>query len=528
MSNPPAALTISPRDYDAVIFDLDGVITDTARIHSIAWKKLFDDYLAQRADRYGETHEPFDKNVDYRRYVDGKPRYEGVRSFLESRGIDIPYGTPEDRPDQETVCGLGNKKNPMFLEGLQTHGADVYDSSVRLLKDLLQAGIKTAIVSSSKNCAKILEVAELTHLFQVKVDGADAAKLGLKGKPDPDTFLEAARELGVTAARSIIVEDAISGVQAGRSGQFGCVLGVDRTGHPDDLKNNGADIVVSDLAEVNVSDTVSQPNSNPLPSAVDDFAAIAARLKGKHPAIFLDYDGTLTPIVERPELAVLSDTMRATVRRLSELCTVAVISGRDLRDVQKLVGVEELFYAGSHGFDIAGPAGKRVENQQDLDFLPVLDAAEQTLRERLNSIQGSLVERKKFSIAVHYRLVAEDHIAAVEAVVDEIVGKQPKIKKTYGKKVFDLQPNIDWHKGKAVHWLLKALELDRDDVLPVFIGDDVTDEDAFKALREGKRGIGIVVMDSPRPSAAHYYLSTPDEVGRFFDAFLIPFLEENA
>lgn len=526
MSNPSIALTISPEKFDAVIFDLDGVITDTARIHSIAWKKLFDDYLAQRADQHGEKHEPFDSNADYRQYVDGKPRYEGVRSFLESRDIHLPYGEPDDGPEQETVCGLGNKKNPMFLEGLKTHGADVYNSSVQLLENLLQAGIKTAIVSSSKNCANILEVAKLTHLFQVKVDGTDAARLGLKGKPDPETFLEAAKELGVDPGRSIVVEDAISGVQAGRDGRFGCVLGVDRTGHPEDLSQNGADVVVSDLSEVNVSDAASQPNNAALPSALSDFASIAEQLKGKHLAIFLDYDGTLTPIVERPEMAILSDSMRATVRRLSELCTVAIISGRDLQDVQKLVGVKELFYAGSHGFDIAGPAGKRIENQQDLDFLPVLDAAEQTLRERLKPIEGSLVERKKFSIAVHYRRVADSHIADVEAIVDELVGAQPKIKKTYGKKVFDLQPNIDWHKGKAVHWLLKALELDRPDVVPMFIGDDVTDEDAFKALRD--HGIGIVVMDSPRPSAAKYAINDPDEVGRFFEAALMPMLEENA
>jgi alpha,alpha-trehalase len=254
MNNKSFSLTISRDDYDAVIFDLDGVITDTARIHSVAWKNLFDQYLAQRATRDGKSYEPFDISIDYRRYVDGKPRYEGVRSFLESRGIHLPYGVPEDEPDQETICGLGNKKNPMFLEGLKTDGVDVYQSSLQLLEALRAQGTKTAIVSSSKNCATILDVAHITDLFDVKVDGMDAARLGLKGKPFPDTFLEAAQELGVEPARSVIVEDAISGVQAGRSGGFGCVLGVDRTGHPDDLRKNGADVVVSDLSEVRVSD----------------------------------------------------------------------------------------------------------------------------------------------------------------------------------------------------------------------------------------------------------------------------------
>ncbi len=254
MNKKSFSLTISRDDHDAVIFDLDGVITDTARIHSVAWKKLFDQYLVQRATRDGKQYEPFDISLDYRRYVDGKPRYEGVKSFLESRGIHLPYGVPEDESDQETVCGLGNKKNPMFLEGLKTDGADVYQSSLRLLEALRAIGIKTAIVSSSKNCATILDVAHIKDLFDAKVDGMDAARLGLKGKPHPDTFLEAAQELGVEPARSIIVEDAISGVQAGHSGKFGCVLGVDRTGHPEDLRKNGADVVVSDLSEVSVSE----------------------------------------------------------------------------------------------------------------------------------------------------------------------------------------------------------------------------------------------------------------------------------
>jgi alpha,alpha-trehalase len=282
--------------------------------------------------------------------------------------------------------------------------------------------------------------------------------------------------------------------------------------------------VVNDRVEVAVNDP-ERMTYTALPSALDRFREIAGRLEHKRLALFLDYDGTLTPIVERPELAVLSAAMRATVRKLAGLCTVAVISGRDLRDVQRLVGLEELFYAGSHGFDIQGPASQRVENQQDPGFLPLLDAAEQTLRERLAPIPGSLVERKRFSITVHYRRVDEPQIPAVETVVDDLMAAQPKLKKTYGKKMFELQPNIDWHKGKAVHWLLQALALDRPDVLPVFIGDDITDEDAFQALREA--GIGIVVSEDERPSAAHYRLHDPAEVERFF-ARLLALLEGKA
>lgn len=244
------ALMISPRAYDAVIFDLDGVITRTASIHAAAWKALFDGYLKQRAASEGGPFVPFDRDRDYRTYVDGKPRYEGVRSFLESRGIRLPCGDPEDPPDRETICGLGNKKNPLFLDLVSSHGVEVFASSVRLIDQLKAHGIRTGIVSSSKNCAAILAAARLTTAFDVKVDGVDAAALGLAGKPNPDTFLEAARQLEVDPARAVIVEDAISGVQAGRRGHFGCVLGVDRNGHAAALKENGADVVVNDLAEV--------------------------------------------------------------------------------------------------------------------------------------------------------------------------------------------------------------------------------------------------------------------------------------
>lgn len=247
MNDKSPVLTISHHDYDAVIFDLDGVITDTASVHFSAWKKLFDGYLQQRQ---GNEFTPFSED-DYLKYVDGKPRYEGVKSFLQSRGIELPYGSPEDSPEQETICGLGNRKNAAFQEFLE-EGVKIYDSSVQLLEQLKSAGIKIAVVTSSKNCDAVLKAVHLTDVFQAKVDGVVAAERGLEGKPAPATFLEAARELGCDPARSIVVEDAISGVQAGSRGHFGCVLGIDRTGQAEALRQNGADVVVSDLAEVAV------------------------------------------------------------------------------------------------------------------------------------------------------------------------------------------------------------------------------------------------------------------------------------
>lgn len=252
-----------------------------------------------------------------------------------------------------------------------------------------------------------------------------------------------------------------------------------------------------------------------LPSALNCVGEIKRRAEHKRLAVFLDYDGTLTPIVERPEQAVLSDEARRAVRKLAELCTVAVLSGRDLKDVQQLVGIDDIFFAGSHGFDIAGPRDWRIQSQQGMDFIPLLDEAEQELRDRLDTIAGALVERKKFSVAVHFRLVDEKEAERVEQIVDQVLASQSRLRKGYGKKVFELQPKIDWHKGKALLWLLETLDLDGQQVLPVYMGDDVTDEDAFETLAD--RGVGIFVKgsDGPGETAADYALENCEEVRRF-------------
>ena len=231
--------------FDAVLFDLDGVVTRTADVHAAAWKTLFDEVLRRRAG--GDAFVPFDASDDYRRYVDGKPRYDGVRSFLASRGIELPYGRPTDEPGAETVCGLGNRKNGVFLERLRQGEIPVFESTVRLIRQLKRGGVKVAVVSSSENCSAILEAAGLSDLFEVQVDGVVAQELGLPGKPDPTMFLEAARQLGVQASQAVVVEDAVVGVEAGRRGGFGLVVGVDRTGDAETLREHGADVVVDDL-----------------------------------------------------------------------------------------------------------------------------------------------------------------------------------------------------------------------------------------------------------------------------------------
>jgi trehalose 6-phosphate phosphatase len=235
----------------------------------------------------------------------------------------------------------------------------------------------------------------------------------------------------------------------------------------------------------------------------------------KRPVFFLDYDGTLTPIVNHPEDALLSDSMRSVLKKLAKLCKVSVISGRDKKDVQKLVGLDELIYAGSHGFDISGPGGMKMQNEEAKKFLSVLDKAEEVLKTKLSVLKGSQLERKKFSIAIHYRNAAEDIVPQIKSSVYNVHEQFPNLRKGFGKKVIELQPDIEWHKGKAVLWLMDYLELKRDKVLPFYIGDDITDEDAFNVLQN--IGIGILVGDQGKETKAHYLLNNVGEVEKFLN-----------
>ncbi|PWT87361.1 MAG: hypothetical protein C5B56_10590 [Proteobacteria bacterium] len=236
--------------YEAVLFDMDGVITDTASIHASCWKIMFDEYLKKRAERNSEAFRPFDIDTDYKLYVDGKPRYHGVRDFLESREIVLPYGSPEDPPTEETVCGLGNRKNELVNERLASSGVQTYAGTVAFVKYLRGMNVKTAVVTSSQNCQAVLRAGKVEDLFDARVDGDVLINERLAGKPAPDSFLKAAEMLGVAPQRAVVVEDAISGIQAGVRGRFGLVIGVTRKGDAEVLKAQGAHMVVNDLAEL--------------------------------------------------------------------------------------------------------------------------------------------------------------------------------------------------------------------------------------------------------------------------------------
>lgn len=239
-----------PSGIRACLFDLDGVLTQTARVHAQAWKEMFDAFLRERSERGGEPFVPFDPVADYSAYVDGKPRYDGVRSFLASRGIQLPEGDPSDPPSAETVFGLGNRKNELVLALLRRDGVEVYEGSVRYVRAVRDAHLNRAVVSASANTREVLKAARIENLFEVRIDGIVAAERHLRGKPAPDPFLAAAEELKVPAADAAVFEDALAGVEAGRAGDFGYVVGVDRVGQRQALLEHGADVVVDDLAEL--------------------------------------------------------------------------------------------------------------------------------------------------------------------------------------------------------------------------------------------------------------------------------------
>jgi beta-phosphoglucomutase family hydrolase len=239
-----------PDGVNACLFDLDGVLTKTAEVHAAAWKEMFDSYLRDRASKSGEQFAPFDAKADYDEYVDGKPRYEGVQSFLESRGIDLPRGNPDDPPDAETVDGLGNRKNELVLRLIHERGVAAYEGSVRYVRAARDAGLRRAVVSSSTNCREVLEAAGIEDLFEARIDGEVAERRHLPGKPAPDTFLAGAEALGADPKQAAVFEDALAGVAAGKAGGFGFVVGVDRVGQAEALREHGADVVVEDLAEL--------------------------------------------------------------------------------------------------------------------------------------------------------------------------------------------------------------------------------------------------------------------------------------
>lgn len=506
-----AGPTLDTRRYDAVIFDMDGVVTDSASVHFAAWTELFDAFLATRPASAGEDTAPF-TTADYERYVDGKPRYDGVADFLTARRILLPFGEPADPDDAMTICGLGNRKDRLFLSRLHRDGVPAFASTIALIRRLRRAGVGTAVFSASRNCAEVLTAAGIADLFRIRVDGLVAQELALPGKPDPAMLVETARRLGADPVRTAVVEDSEAGVAAGRGGGFGLVIGVDRSGHADRLRGSGADVVVTDLAGVRVRDGFRKMWD--LPDAVAAWPQIADLLDADSAAVLLDFDGTLAEIVADPDAATLVDGAGRSLAALARVCPVAIVSGRGLDDVRKRVGVDGLWYAGSHGYELCAPDGTVHIHEAGAVAEPVLARAAADIEQRLRNVAGVRVEHKRFAVAVHHRNVARTAVGQVVGAAHEI-GRRLGLRVTNGRMVTELQPDVDWDKGLALQWIMDRLGMP---ARPVYAGDDLTDEDAFDAIASD--GIPIVVRQAEngdRRTAAHFALDGPARVRDFLD-----------
>lgn len=376
-------------------------------------------------------------------------------------------------------------------------------SAMALARELKACHIKTALVTAGPNSAPLGTLAGLSEVFDTQTHG------GTEG------LLKASQLLEVPPGRTAIIDCTQTGVQAARAEHFGVIVGLTPLTSPESLKTHGADVVAPDLCDlaIKIKNGLIKRNTMGLPSGLQHHLDILRQVQDKSVFVCLDYDGTLTPIVSRPELATLPDSTRETLRELATYCPVGVISGRDRVNVQQLVNVDSLIYAGSHGFDISGPKNLKIQHEMGAQFLPILDQVEASLHEQLDSIVGTLIERKKYSVAVHYRLTGSQDLPVVRSAVEAVLSQHSDIRAIHGKKLYDLQPGIDWDKGKALMWLLAALNIPRDGVMTFFIGDDVTDEDAFRVLQD--ENIGMIVEDTARYTYATYRLNNPDEVVQF-------------
>ncbi|WP_162619480.1 trehalose-phosphatase [Salinicola peritrichatus] len=496
---------------EACVFDLDGVVTRTQKLHCQAWKSIFDDYLKSRTARHNKSFIPFDAEKDYWLHVDGRSPVEGVKRFLTSRSMILPEGNENDSVEQETVQGLANKKDELFRMLLERDGVEVIETTVVFIRSIRAAGLKSALVSSSRNARQVLDKAGLTGLFDVCIDGVEAEVQRLHGKPSPDVYRYAAKKLNLEPIRLLTIEGTLSGIESAKSAGYGLIVAIGGDGKRSVLIQHGADMVITDLMELHRSDLFRQSGVNQY------FSIIVRRLENKAPAIFLDYDGALRPMIARPEMALLDITMRETLDRLSKKVFIGIISSRDLYDVADLMGSDNLVYTGSHGLDIAEPNGIRMECPEAIEHLPILDWAERRLRRQLATVEGVIVERKRFSIAVHYRLVSSENVNAIDNLVARVIEMAlPALRRTGGKKTFEIRPAVEWDKGKALLWLLKTLDVNSSRLLPFCIGGDEADEDAFD-VSQGKNGIGVIVFSVSSLTTACFRLNDVADVKTVLD-----------
>jgi trehalose 6-phosphate phosphatase len=379
----------------------------------------------------------------------------------------------------------------------------------RLVRQLEEIGLGVAVFSSGPSCRDALTAAGIGELFPVRVDGSTSAT----------TLVDVANRLAARPGRCVVVATDAAGVTAGRDGGFALVIGVDRTGHHDALRRSGADTVVADLREITVR--TGDQRMSQLPDALQALG-LTDGLAARRPAVFFDFDGTLSDIVDDPNAACLAPGAAEALQKLAGRCPVAVLSGRDLADVTERVGLPGIWYAGSHGFELTAPDGTHHQNDAAAATIPVLEQAAAELREQLGSIPGVVVEHKRFGVAVHYRNAARDRVGEVAAAV-RAAGRRHSLRVTTGREVIELRPDINWDKGKTLRWVIDHLhhagpQDGSPPLVPIYLGDDITDEDAFDAVRDD--GVPIVVRhseDGDRATAALFALDSPARVSEFIE-----------
>lgn len=480
------------RTYRGIILDLDGVITDTRSLHFEAWAQTLNSYLAQLEET------PFDEK-DYQTYVDGKPREEGLSSFFSGRRLEL---------SPELLNKLSEMKDKNYLSRLRQKGPDTFADTLGALNSWRRLGIPLAVVTSSKNGDEVLKKLHLENFFKVKIDGVLGDKLHLKGKPSADYFVEAAKGLGLSPEECAVVEDSLSGVEAARAGDFASVIGIVRPGQTEGsvLLEHGAHEVVSSLSQIHLD----------FKNAILAFEEIKEIIGTKEVAIFLDFDGTMSEIVPDYTQAVIGNELRETLGKCSSALKMAVVSGRNRGDVKERVGGENLFYAGCHGFDISGPGCFHFQIEEALQSLPQLHRATEEVRNLLSYIEGVQLEEKKFFTAIHFRQADAKFEEEIKKAVEDTVHKYDLLTCKSGKKVFELAPNVEWGKGKAIRKLCEILEINPNNSVAIYLGDDATDEDGFCELKG--QGIGIFVSDrDEKKTSADYWLKNPSEVKTFLD-----------
>jgi trehalose-phosphatase len=397
------------------------------------------------------------------------------------------------------------------LDGVLTNDVPIFGATVDLARKLRGIGVSAGAYSSSPQCQQALKAAGVDDLFAVCIDGI-AGERGTAEKPNPAVLLEAASRLGMRPQRCVVVEASGAGVAAGCDGGFGLVIGIDGTAGGDELARAGADVVIADLADVAVR--TGDKHISELPNALTSYGQLIGITSARESMLFLDYDGTLSSIVSDPGAARLVDGAAEALELVATACPVAVLSGRDLADIRTRVDTTGIWYAGSHGFELTGPDGTYHENEEASVFVPILERAAAELSQRLAQIPGVRVEHKRFAVAVHYREVAEEHVSEIASATHKL-GQRAGLRVTSGRMLVELRPDLDWDKGTTLEWIRDRID-PSGSLLPIYIGDDLTDEDAFEAIKFD--GIGIVVghdEDGDRKTAAHFTLQSPDQVREF-------------